>query len=204
MGEAKGTAELPEEIFNVVIKPEVVHEVFTAQEANARQSWADTKKRGEVSGGGKKPWPQKGTGRARHGSIRSPIWKGGGVAFGPLSERNYSTKINRKKKQLALKMVLTDKLQNNQLCVLEDFAASEVKTKTFVKFLKIAPLKSTSWLVLTPGKDANVLRMTNNIPKVKTELAKQVNVSALLQKQGLILSKAALAEIVALCIKPAV
>ncbi len=106
--------ELNDAVFNVPVKSSVVHEVFVAQRNNAREPWADTKKRGEVRGGGKKPWQQKGTGRARHGSIRSPIWKGGGVTFGPLSIRNYTTKINKKTRRLATRMCLSDKAQNTR------------------------------------------------------------------------------------------
>ena len=121
--------ELSDAVFNVKVKPSVVHEVFVAQRNNTREPWADTKNRGEVSGGGKKPWPQKGTGRARHGSIRSPLWKGGGVTFGPLSTRNYKTKINKKTRRVALRMCLTDKLANGALWVVEDFIFANPKTK---------------------------------------------------------------------------
>ena len=138
-GKATGEIELSDAIFGVKIKPEIVHQVFTAQMNNRREPWADTKKRGEVRGGGKKPWQQKGTGRARHGSIRSPIWKGGGVTFGPLSVRNYKTKINDKLRRLALKMCLSDKASGAALWVVEDFKFAEPKTKLFANFLKALP-----------------------------------------------------------------
>jgi len=201
-GKETGEMNLSDRIFGVKVKPEVVHGVFTAQNNNQREPWADTKNRGEVSGGGKKPWPQKGTGRARHGSIRSPIWKGGGVAFGPLSIRNYKEKINKKTKRLALKMCLSDRVQNNALLVVEDFNFSEPKTKVFVNLLKVllalpqlqksegGPIKVKSFLLLTPGKNATILRMTRNLKSVKTVRAEDINVMDLLAKSAVLTSKA--------------
>ncbi len=189
-GKETGEMNLADSVFGVKIKPEVVHEVFVALQNNQREPWADTKKRGEVSGGGKKPWPQKGTGRARHGSIRSPIWKGGGVTFGPLSIRNYKEKINKKTKRLALKMCLSDRAQNNALLVVEDFNFAEPKTKLFVGFLKNLPVKVKTFLLLTPGKDEKVLRMTRNLKSIKTVRAEDVNVMDLLAKSAVLTSKA--------------
>lgn len=189
-GKETGEMNLLDGVFGVKIKPEVVHEVFTAQQNNQREPWADTKNRGEVSGGGKKPWPQKGTGRARHGSIRSPIWKGGGVAFGPLSIRNYKEKINKKTKRLALKMCLSDRAKNNALLVVEDFNFSEPKTKVFVNLLKALPIKAKSFLLLTSGKDETVLRMTRNLKSIKTIRAEDANVMDLLTKSAVLTSKA--------------
>lgn len=189
-GKETGEMNLSDSVFGVKVKPAVVHEVFTAQNNNQREPWADTKNRGEVSGGGKKPWQQKGTGRARHGSIRSPIWKGGGVAFGPLSIRNYKEKINRKTKRLALKMCLSDRAQNNALLVVEDFNFSEPKTKVFVNLLKVLPIKAKSFLLLTPGKNENVLRMTKNLKSVKIVRAEDVNVMDLLSKSAVLTSQA--------------
>jgi len=105
-GKETGEMEISDTVFGIKISQELVHQVFVQQTNNQREPWADTKNRGEVSGGGKKPWQQKGTGRARHGSIRSPIWKGGGVTFGPLTDRNYKTKINKKTRQAAIRMCL--------------------------------------------------------------------------------------------------
>lgn len=185
-GQAVGEQELSAKVFEIKIKPEVVHEVFVAQTNNQRQPWADTKNRGEVSGGGKKPWPQKGTGRARHGSIRSPIWKGGGVAFGPLSERSYKTKINKKIRKLALKMCLSDKAQSGALILVENFSFETPKTKLFVQLLKVLPAKQKTFLVLTEGKDEAVLRITKNIKQVKTVRAEDVNVMDLLNRGAVI------------------
>ncbi len=180
--------DLDEKIFNVAVKPEIIHEVFVAQRNNARESWADTKNRGEVHGGGKKPWQQKGTGRARHGSIRSPIWKGGGVAFGPLSIRNYVTKINKKTRRLATRMCLSDKAQNGALWVVEDFSFAEPKTKLFAAFLKALPAKQRTFLVVTAGKDAKVLKVTSNLKTIKTARAEDLNVVDILSKQAVVVS----------------
>jgi large subunit ribosomal protein L4 len=193
--------ELNDSIFNVAVKPEVVHEVFVAQRNNARESWADTKKRGEVRGGGKKPWQQKGTGRARHGSTRSPIWKGGGVTFGPLSDRNYKTKINKKTRRLATLMCLSDKAQNGLIWVVENFSLTEPKTKLFAAVLKALPAKSKSFLVVTPAKDAAVLRATGNLPKIVTTRAEDLNVVDILSKQAIITSVEGLKKMEALLSK---
>ncbi len=194
-GKETGEMNLSDAIFGVKVKQEVVHGVFTAQNNNQREPWADTKNRGEVSGGGKKPWPQKGTGRARHGSIRSPIWKGGGVTFGPLTIRNYKEKVNKKTKRLALKMCLSDRVKNSALLVVEDFNFSEPKTKLFVNFLKMLPIKAKTFLVLTPGKDASLIRMTKNLKTVKTVRAEDINVVDLLSKSVVLSSKAGIETI---------
>jgi large subunit ribosomal protein L4 len=195
LGKEVGDVELADNIFNVIVKPEVVHEVFVAQMNNQREPWADTKKRGEVRGGGKKPWQQKGTGRARHGSIRSPIWKGGGVTFGPLSERSYKSKINKKTRRLATAMCLSDKAHNQGLLVVDEFAFSAAKTKEFADFLKKIPLKQKTFVVLTGKKDDQVMRMTQNIPGVVTRVATDVNVMDLVNNQAVILSKAGVEEV---------
>jgi len=189
-GKATGEMNLSDSVFGVKAKPEVVHGVFTAQTNNQREPWADTKNKGEVRGGGKKPWPQKGTGRARHGSTRSPIWKGGGVTFGPLTIRNYKEKINKKTKRLALKMCLSDRVKNNALVVVEDFNFSEPKTKLFANFLKALPVKAKSFLLLTPGKNDMVLRMTKNLKSVNTVRAEDLSVMDVLSKPAVLISKA--------------
>lgn len=190
--EGKETSEmkLSDDIFGVKVKPEIVHGVFVSQVNNKRQPWADTKKRGEVSGGGKKPWAQKGTGRARHGSIRSPIWKGGGVAFGPLSVRNYKTKINKQTRRLAVKMCLSDKVQSGALWIVEDLNFAEPKTKLFSKFIKLLSAKQKTFLLLTPGKDEKILRMTRNLKSIKTVRAEDLNVTDLVNLNAVLTSKA--------------
>ncbi len=194
-GKSAGAMEVSDAVFNVAVKPEVVHTVFVQQTNNQREPWADTKTKGEVRGGGKKPWAQKGTGRARHGSIRSPIWKGGGVTFGPLSTRNYKTKINKKIRRLAVKMCLTDKAQNEAFLIIEDFNFAEPKTRLFVAFLKELPIKTKTILVLTAGKDINIIRMTKNLPKVETMRAEDVNVMELLKNSAVVASKDAVKKI---------
>lgn len=188
-GKETGEMNLSDAVFGVKIKPEVVHQVFVTQMNNQREPWADTKNKGEVSGGGKKPWPQKGTGRARHGSIRSPIWKGGGVTFGPLSIRNYKTKINDKVRRLALKMCLSDKVNSGAFMIVEDFNFFEPKTKLFAGLIKALPTKIKNFLVLASGKNENLLRITKNLPTVKTVRAEDVNVMELLTRPGVIISK---------------
>lgn len=187
-GKAVSDIELSDKVFGVKVKPEVVHQVFVQQTANQRESWADTKGKGEVRGGGKKPWQQKGTGRARHGSIRSPIWKGGGVVFGPKTERNYKTKINQKVKRLATLMCLSDKAAKNNLVVVENFAFAEPKTKLFAGLLKVLP-KHKTFLVMTAGKDEAVMRMTRNLPKLATRRAQDANVMDLLKYEAILISQ---------------
>lgn len=186
-GKEIGELELSDAVFGVKIKPSVVHEVAVAMANNQREPWADTKGKGEVAGGGKKPWQQKGTGRARHGSIRSPIWKGGGVVFGPKTERNYKTKINKKTRRLALKMLLSDRAGAGVLLAVESFNFAEPKTKLFAKFLKVLPLPTKKVLVLADGKDENLLRATNNLQKVKTMRAEDVSALDILNV-GLVLA----------------
>lgn len=194
-GKETGEMNLSDTVFGVKIKPEVVHEVYVALQNNQREPWADTKNRGEVRGGGRKPWQQKGTGRARHGSIRSPIWKGGGVTFGPLSIRNYKTKINKKLKNLATRMCLSDRAANQTLWVFEDFNFAQPKTKLFTKFLSVLPTKAKSFLVLTPGKNDSVLRMTRNLKTVKTTRVEDVNVLDLLSKSVVLTSKSGIEKL---------
>ncbi|MFA6547559.1 MAG: 50S ribosomal protein L4 [Candidatus Magasanikbacteria bacterium] len=188
-GKETGEMEISDTVFGVKIKPELVHQVFVQQTNNQREPWADTKNRGEVQGGGKKPWQQKGTGRARHGSIRSPIWKGGGVAFGPLTDRNYKTKINKKTRQNVIRMCLSDKAQSGNLLVVEDFKFEQPKTKLFASFLKSLPTKLKTFLVLTAEKNAEVMRMTENLKKAKTLRAQDSNVMDLLSKGVILTSK---------------
>ncbi len=190
-GQTIGEIELKESIFNVDPKPAVVHQVYLALEANAREAWADTKDKSEVRGGGKKPWKQKGTGRARHGSIRSPIWKGGGVTFGPLTIRNYTQKLNKKMKQAAVKMCLTDKIRNGQLIVLEELTANG-KTKPMAELRQKLPGAGKSTLLVAPELNDMVNRATRNIQKLDMQQAVDVNVVDLLHHQYVITTKAAI------------
>jgi len=200
--EIVGEIELPEKIFGVVLNPELVKQVLEAQSANSRQVLAHTKGRGEVRGGGKKPWRQKGTGRARHGSIRSPIWKGGGVTFGPTKERNFGKGINKKMKRKALFMVLSSKVGDKELMILDGMKFEMPKTKEALKSVnmlsaKLPGYKETnkkrdSILLVLPAKDQSVLRATKNLSFMSTSEAANLNIKDLLEKKYVVLFKEAL------------
>jgi len=193
-GKESGELELNDAVFAVKIKPEVVHEVFVLQQSNARESWAHTKDKGDVRGGGRKPWAQKGTGRARHGSSRSPLWKGGGVTFGPLNVRNYDKKINKKVRRLALKMCLSDRAVDGMI-VVENFNFSAPKTKLFRDFVLTIKDKKNSYLVVTDGKSDSLMRMTKNLSRIETIRAEDLSVKDILNKQGIIISQEAVKKI---------
>ena len=184
--------ELNDVVFATPINKEVVHQVFTAMRANARQPWADTKDRSEVSGGGRKPWKQKGTGRARHGSNRSPIWSGGGITFGPLSTRNYKQKINRKVNNLATRMCLSDKLSGSKIVVLDKFEFSG-KTKEVADLAKklLAEVRPTL-VVLNDEANAENIKALRNIKNFNIVRAQDVNVLDLLNNQYLLISEEAI------------
>ncbi len=187
-GKVTGELELNPKFFGVKVKSELVHEVVVAQQANARRPIAHTKTRGEVRGGGKKPWRQKGTGRARQGSIRSPQWAGGGVVFGPRNTRNFSVKVNRKAKQKALFMALSDKVHDDRLLILEDFIPKEVKTKFAVElFTKLPIVRKT--LVVIPKSDPNLLRMVRNLPNIKLVSVNSLNLVDVVGNQTLVFWK---------------
>ncbi len=188
--------DIPVSLFDVVLKPEVVKQVIVAIQANKRQTFAHTKDRSEVKGGGRKPWKQKGTGRARHGSSRSPIWIGGGVTFGPRSDRNFSKKINKKVRRLAIKMLLSDKVKNNHLLVIDDLKFTEIKTKTVSDFLKVLPTKGKSTLMLLAEMNENTVKSISNIQKTDVSLATDVNAAVLAQYENIVLSREALQNII--------
>ncbi len=185
-GKELGTRELPTRIFGVAVNPAFVEHAVVAQRANARATVAHTKTRAEVRGGGKKPWRQKGTGRARHGSIRSPIWRGGGVAFGPRPDRNYSIKINRKERQKALFMALSDKVASKRLVLLDALDMPSIKTKQFAAALKKLPVEKSVLLVL-PSSNANVEKSARNVAGVTLIRANSLNVIDVLHHQCLVM-----------------
>lgn len=189
MGEEVGQALLPKEIFDVPLNSDLLHQVVVSQQANRRQVIANTKGRGEVSGGGRKPWRQKGTGRARVGSIRSPLWRGGGIAFGPTKERIFTKKINRKMRRLALLMVLSAKAKNNFLVVLDVLKLEKPKTKLMVEILNRLPSKNRPALIALPEMDQSVIRAARNIPGLQTAEARNLNPLDLLSFEYLILPK---------------
>ena len=193
-GEKVGQTLLPREIFGVEINPDLVHQVVVSQMANRRKVIAHTKTRGEVRGGGKKPWRQKGTGRARHGSIRSPIWKGGGVVFGPRKEKIFKKEIPKKMKRKALFMILSAKAKENLLILLDSLKIEKPKTKLIVDLienlrLKIENFKKGSILIIAPKKDELIYRAGRNIPDVGIAEARNINTLDLLSFKYLLVPK---------------
>ena len=180
-GEEVKKVDLPADIFELEVNNDLIHQVVVAQNANARKAIAHTKDRSEKRGGGRKPWRQKGTGRARHGSNRSPIWKGGGVTFGPTKERVFSKKVNKKTKQKALFMALSSKAKDKEIILLDKIELAKEKTKLMVgilndlnKKLKKDLIKGV--LIVLPKTDLIVTRASNNIAKTKTIRADSLNV----------------------------
>ncbi len=188
-GEEVGTTVLPKGIFGLKLNPDLVHQVVVSQMANRRQVIAHTKDRGEVRGGGKKPWRQKGTGRARHGSIRSPLWRGGGVTFGPRKERVFKKKINKKMRRKALFMVLSGKVKNNLLILLDELKIEKPKTKLITEILKKLPCQQESTLIALPDYDKNLILAARNLSKVNTLLARNLNSLDLLSFKYLVMPK---------------
>jgi len=188
-GEVTGSAILPKEIFDVKFNADLVHQVSVSMSANARQISAHTKTRGEVSGGGKKPWRQKGTGRARHGSIRSPLWKGGGVTHGPRNDRIFEREIPKKMRRKALLMVLSQKAQDKQLVVLDVLELANGKTKEMVRSMVKLPCANQATLVALPNYDKKIFLATRNIKKTSIEDARNLNVLQLLNHKYLLLTK---------------
>jgi large subunit ribosomal protein L4 len=187
-----GELELSAARFGVKVNPAVVHEALVAQQANRRKAVANTKTRGEVRGGGKKPWKQKGTGRARQGSIRSPQWVGGGITFGPRSNRNFSLKINKKTKQKALFMALSDKLANDGMIALESFNTTEPKTKLMAALLTALKVKRNA-LYVAPKSNPSLVRMARNLKNVHVVTAQSVNLEDVLRAGTVVFEKDAVA-----------
>ena len=191
-GKEVGTADLSDSIFGVEINEHLVHMAVLQQLANNRQGTQKAKTRSEVSGGGRKPWRQKGTGHARQGSTRSPQWTGGGVVFAP-TPRDYSFKLNKKEKQAALKSVLTDKVQNDALVVVDELKLDEIATKEFAKVMK--NLNVEKGLVVLGNNDQNVVLSARNMADVNTEVVNAINVYDILSAGKLVLTKDALEKI---------
>lgn len=177
---------LSEEIFGIVPNENIVHSVLVNYQANQRQGTQSTKTRAEVSGGGKKPWKQKGTGRARQGSTRSPQWIKGGIALGP-KPRSYTYKVNKKEKRLAIKSVLSSKVLENELTVVDKIPFKEIKTKNMVEALNSLKVEGKT-LILLPEKDENVQKSARNIEGVKTTLVNTINVYDLLKYTNLVVT----------------
>ena len=192
-GKEVGTIDLNDAVFGVEVNEHLVHMAVVSQLANKRQGTQKAKTRSEVSGGGRKPWRQKGTGHARQGSTRSPQWTGGGVVFAP-APRDYSFKMNKKEKRAALKSALTDKLQNNNLIVVDELKMDEKKTKRFAEVM--VNLKATrKALVVLAEKDENVVLSARNLPEVKTAFTNTINVYDVMNARTLVLTKDAVTKI---------
>ncbi len=177
--------------FGVKVNTGLVHEAIVAQLANARRPIGHTKTRGEVRGGGKKPWKQKGTGRARHGSNRSPIWVGGGITFGPRNVRNFGVKINRKAKQKAFFMALSDKVADKRLFIVETFKPASSKTKELAALLQKLPVKRTA-LYIIPSSRPELVRMARNLDNVFVVTANALSVVDILRFDTVIFEKEAI------------
>ncbi len=206
LGKVVSQTRLPSEIFGQKLNSDLVHQVAVSQMANRRRIIACTKDRGEVRGGGRKPWRQKGTGRARVGSIRSPLWRGGGVTFGPTKERVFKKKIPKKMRRKALFMVLSQKLREGEMIVLDKLNIEAPKTKEIMKIIKNQILriktvnqnlkekkrkKEKSVLIILPEINKNIILSARNIPKVKTIQAKDLNVLDLLNFKYVLMPKEA-------------
>lgn len=192
-GDQVGEIELNPAIFAASINEAAIHEVVVAYLANQRRGTASTKTRGLISGGGRKPWRQKGTGRARHGSTRSPIWTGGGVVFGP-HPRDYTIRLPKKLRRAALKSALSTKFSNNEIIVLDQLSMEQPKTKEIVQLLNNLKVQGKAVLVTADSAPA-VYKSARNIPGVSTNMANNINTYAVLNSGSLILTRAALAKI---------
>jgi|SRR3989344_1041724 len=192
--ERVGKVALPDTVFGLEDNKDLLYQVVTSQISNKRQPIAHTKDRGEVRGGGKKPWRQKGTGRARHGSIRSPIWKGGGVTFGPRKEKIFTKKINKKMARKALFIALSLKARDKEIIVLNEVSLGNWRTKDMAVVIKkvsdLFPVKHGSLLLVIPkNMNETVERVARNIPKVDVAEAKNLNALDILARKNLILLK---------------
>lgn len=192
-GQKVGDMILSDDVFGVEVNKTVMHAAVVNVLANARQGTQSTKTRAEVRGGGRKPWRQKGTGRARHGSIRSPQWVGGGVALGP-RPRSYSYTLPKKVKRLALKSALTSKVLENNMMVLDELKLEAIKTKEMAKVLDKLNV-DTSALIVLPAVDENVIKSSRNISGVKTALVNTINTYDILRYKKFIVTREAIAKI---------
>ncbi|MCX6795723.1 MAG: 50S ribosomal protein L4 [Candidatus Falkowbacteria bacterium] len=192
--------EVSDKVFGLKSNPELIHQAVIAQMSNERQVLADTKDRSEVRGGGKKPWKQKGTGRARVGSSRSPLWRGGGVTFGPTSDRNFSVKINKKMKQKALLMSISDKIANSSFVALDKLVFEEFKTKDFNTFLsavekEVLANDRRSVLLVNSEKDEKVKYSGRNLKGVEIINLENLNILDILKYRNLIMTEEAVKKI---------
>ncbi len=193
-GKKAGTAELPDSVFGIEPNVPVMHLAVRAQRASWRQGTHNTLTRGKVSGGGKKPWRQKGTGRARQGTIRAPQWAGGGVVFGP-HPRSYDIKVNRKEVKLAMRSALSAKLADGEFHVVSEFGFEKPRTKDAVAVLKALDLEDRRITIVVDDEDVNAYLSFRNIPKVNVIPATEINTYELIDNKALVVTQAALAHI---------
>ena len=191
-GKEVGTIDLSDAVFGVEVNEHLVHMAVVSQLANKRQGTQKAKTRSEVSGGGRKPWRQKGTGHARQGSTRSPQWTGGGVVFAP-KPRDYSFKMNKKEKRIALLSALSSKVAESKIVVLDEFKLDEIKTKKFVEVMN--NLKVENALVVLEGENKNVVLSGRNIPSVKVTATNEINTYDVLKYTTLVVTKAAVEKL---------
>ncbi len=191
-GKEVGTMELNDAVFGVEVNEHLVHMAVVAQLANKRQGTQKAKTRSEVSGGGRKPWRQKGTGHARQGSTRAPQWTGGGVVFAP-TPRDYSIRLNKKEKRAALKSALTSRVNDNKFVVVDELKFDGIKTKNFKNVMD--NLKVSRALVVLAENDQNTVLSARNLPEVKTSLVNTINVYDILKYNTVVATKAAVASI---------
>ncbi|MCR5221518.1 MAG: 50S ribosomal protein L4 [Lachnospiraceae bacterium] len=191
-GKEVGKLELSDAVFGVTVNEHLVHLAVVQHLANMRQGTQKAKTRSEVSGGGRKPWRQKGTGHARQGSIRAPQWKGGGMVFAPVP-RDYSFKLNRKEKRAALKSALTSRVNEEKLLVLDELKLDEIKTKNMQKVLDNLKVKKA--IVIIDGDDQNIVMSAKNIPNVITASAEMINVYDIMKYSTVVMTKAAAKKI---------
>jgi len=194
IGEKIGQQKLSAAVFGAKIVPHLIHEAVVSMRSNARRSTAHTKTRGEIRGGGKKPWKQKGTGRARHGSTRSPIWRGGGITFGPRNDRNYFKKMNAQARKTALLGVLSDKADSGNIIVLDDFKNDKPKTKEMFKMLTALKIKFPALLVI-PKTDKAIKKIGQNIKDVMINTADNLHLFDILKAKNIVIIKKAIEEI---------
>ncbi|MBV1756835.1 MAG: 50S ribosomal protein L4 [Dethiosulfatibacter sp.] len=192
-GEQIGDIELSDDIFGIEVNTHVMYEAVKAYLANQRQGTQSAKTRSEVRGGGRKPWRQKGTGRARQGSIRSPQWKGGGVVFAP-KPRDYSIRLPKKVRRLALKSAFSSKVESNEIIVLDELNMTTPKTKDMIKVLENLKVGKKA-LIVIPGKDENIYKSARNIPGVKTSAVNTLNVYDILNHDSFVITKDAVSKV---------
>ena len=200
-GKAKGTVDLPDEIFDVPMNADLLHQAVRVATSRRRRTLAHTKDRSEVRGGGRKPWRQKGTGRARHGSIRSPLWRGGGVTFGPRSDQHFARSLPQAMRRKALAVALSAKARDGEIAVLEKIELTEAKTKHMAEVVESiskgvfgvdAARRQPTMLVATTQRDEKLMRASRNLSSLRQRPAKDLNVIDVLSSRYLVFSKDAI------------